>query len=202
MESPRSSKHPPTSLNSRKGEVLVTSMTDPDWEPIMKIASAIVTNRGGRTCHAAIVSRELGIPAVIGTGNGDEIIKPGQEITVSCCEGETGVVYNGQVKFKVESINLDELPKTRTKIMMNVGIPEQAFSQGMIPNEGVGLAREEFIINSHIGIHPLALLNFYELRERSHDEPALRPVVKRIEEMTRSHDDKAQFFVDNLAQGI
>ena len=186
----------------KEGEVLVTSMTDPDWEPIMKIASAIVTNRGGRTCHAAIVSRELGIPCVIGTGNGDEIIKPGQEITVSCCEGETGVVYNGQLKFKVESINLDELPKTRTKIMMNVGIPEQAFSQGMIPNEGVGLTREEFIINSHIGIHPLALIAYEDLKKRAKTDQRIAGVVYKIDEITAVYDDKKQFFIDKLSEGV
>ena len=186
----------------KEGEVLVTSMTDPDWEPIMKIASAIVTNRGGRTCHAAIVSRELGIPCVIGTGNGDEIIKPGQEITVSCCEGETGVVYNGQLKFKVESINLDELPKTRTKIMMNVGIPEQAFSQGMIPNEGVGLTREEFIINSHIGIHPLALIAYEELKKKAKTDQRIAGVVYKIDEITAVYDDKKQFFIDKLSEGV
>jgi pyruvate,water dikinase len=168
----------------------------------MKIASAIVTNRGGRTCHAAIVSRELGIPCVIGTGNGDEIIKPGQEITVSCCEGETGVVYNGQLKFKVESINLDELPKTRTKIMMNVGIPEQAFYQGMIPNEGVGLAREEFIINSHIGIHPLALIAYEDLKKRAKTEQRIAGVVYKIDEITAVYDDKKQFFIDKLSEGV
>jgi len=186
----------------KEGEVLVTSMTDPDWEPIMKIASAIVTNRGGRTCHAAIVSRELGIPAVIGTGNGDEIIKPGQEITVSCCEGESGVVYNGLIKFKVETINLDELPKTRTKIMMNVGIPEQAFSQGMIPNEGVGLAREEFIINSHIGIHPLALIAYEELKKKAKTDQRIAGVVYKIDEITAVYDDKRQFFIDKLSEGV
>jgi pyruvate,water dikinase len=129
------------------GDVLVTSMTDPDWEPIMKIASAIVTNKGGRTCHAAIIARELGIPCVIGTENGDEVIKTGQEITVSCCEGETGYVYNGRLKYNVEKIDLKNLPQTKTKIMMNVGIPEKAFAQSMIPNDGVGLARQEFIIS-------------------------------------------------------
>jgi pyruvate,water dikinase len=151
----------------KEGEVLVTNMTDPDWEPIMKLASAIVTNKGGRTCHAAIVSRELGIPCVIGTGNADEVIQGGQKITISCCEGETGYVYEGLLKFEVQNINLDEMPQTRTKIMMNVGIPEQAFTHGMIPNEGVGLARIEFIINSHIGIHPLALIEFEALKEKA-----------------------------------
>jgi pyruvate,water dikinase len=186
----------------REGEVLVTSMTDPDWEPVMKIAAAIVTNKGGRTCHAAIVSRELGIPCVIGTGNADEIIKPGQEITVSCCEGEIGLVYNGLLKFKVETINLDEMPKTRTKIMMNVGIPEQAFSQAMIPNDGVGLTREEFIINSHIGIHPMALIAYEELKKKAKTDQRIAGVVYKIDEITAVYEDKTQFFVDKLAEGV
>lgn len=186
----------------REGEVLVTSMTDPDWEPVMKIAAAIVTNKGGRTCHAAIVSRELGIPCVIGTGNADEIIKPGQEITVSCCEGETGLVYNGLLKFKVETINLDEMPKTRTRIMMNVGIPEQAFSQAMIPNDGVGLTREEFIINSHIGIHPMALIAYEELKKKAKTDQRIAGVVYKIDEITAVYEDKTQFFVDKLAEGV
>ncbi len=186
----------------KEGEVLVTTMTDPDWEPIMKIASAIVTNKGGRTCHAAIVSRELGIPCIIGTGNADEVIKTGQEITVSCCEGETGHVYDGILKYEVEKLNLEELPKTRTKIMMNVGIPEQAFSQGMIPNDGVGLAREEFIINSHIGIHPLALLEYDKLKEKAKTDQKVAGVVYKIEDITSVYEDKKQFFIDKLAEGI
>ncbi len=185
-----------------EGEVLVTSMTDPDWEPIMKIASAIVTNKGGRTCHAAIVSRELGIPCIIGTGNADEVIKTGQEVTVSCCEGETGIVYDGLLKYEVEKLNLEELPKTRTKIMMNVGIPEQAFSQAMIPNDGVGLAREEFIINSHIGIHPLALLDYEELKEKAKNDQRVAGVVYKIEQITSVYQDKKQFFIDKLAEGV
>jgi pyruvate, water dikinase len=186
----------------KEGEVLVTSMTDPDWEPVMKIASAIVTNKGGRTCHAAIVSRELGIPCVIGTGDGDEVIKTGQEITVSCCEGETGYVYNGLLKFRVETLNLDEIPKTLTRIMMNVGIPEQAFGQSMIPNDGVGLAREEFIINSHIGIHPLALIHFEELKKKAKTDQRIAGVVYKIEEITAVYENKVEFFVDKLAEGI
>ena len=130
----------------QKGQVLVTDMTDPDWEPIMKIAGAIVTNRGGRTCHAAIISRELGIPCVIGTGNGTQMIPAGSKVTVDCSEG-TGRIYNGLLKFKIDEIKLDSLPQTKTQIMMNVGVPEKAFQQGQIPNNGVGLAREEFIIN-------------------------------------------------------
>jgi pyruvate,water dikinase len=185
-----------------EGEVLVTSLTDPDWEPIMKIASAIVTNKGGRTCHAAIVSRELGIPCVIGTGNADEVIKTGQEITVSCCEGEVGHVYDGLLEYRVETLTLDELPKTRTKIMMNVGIPEKAFTQGMIPNDGVGLARQEFIINSHIGIHPLALINYEELKKRAKTDQAVAGVVYKIDQITSVYEDKTRFFVEKLAEGV
>ncbi len=186
----------------KEGEVLVTTMTDPDWEPVMKIAAAIVTNKGGRTCHAAIVSRELGIPCIIGTGDADEVIKTGQEVTVSCCEGETGNVYDGLLKYEVERLNLEELPRTKTKIMMNVGIPEQAFSQGMIPNDGVGLAREEFIINSHIGIHPLALLEYDKLKERAKKDQRVAGVVYKIDEITSVYEDKKQFFIDKLAEGI
>ncbi|NDY42221.1 phosphoenolpyruvate synthase [Dissulfurirhabdus thermomarina] len=186
----------------KKGEVLVTDMTDPDWEPIMKVASAIVTNRGGRTCHAAIVSRELGIPCVVGTENGTEAIRHGQKVTVSCAEGEEGRVYEGLLKFEVQRLDLREVPKTRTKIMMNVGIPEQAFSQGQIPNDGVGLARLEFIINSHIGIHPLALLDFKNLKRKARNDAAVREVVQAIEERTLAYKDKSAFFVDTLAQGV
>ncbi|NPA32182.1 MAG: pyruvate, water dikinase [Aquificae bacterium] len=147
----------------QEGEVLVTDITDPDWEPIMKKASAIVTNRGGRTSHAAIVARELGIPAVVGTGNATEKIKTGQEITVSCAEGETGYVYEGKVDYEVEEINLENIPKPRTKIMMNIGNPESAFRYASLPNDGVGLAREEFIIANYIKIHPLALLHYEDI---------------------------------------
>ena len=186
----------------KPNQVLVTSMTDPDWEPIMKIASAIVTNKGGRTCHAAIISRELGIPCVIGTGNGDEIIASGQEVTVSCCEGETGHVYKGLLKYQVDKIDLKDIPRTRTKIMMNVGMPEKAFSQGMIPNDGVGLAREEFIISSHIGIHPLALLDYDKLRERAKSDQKIAGVIYKIDEITAVYDDKRQFFIDKLSEGV
>ena len=185
-----------------EGEVLITSMTDPDWEPIMKIAAAIVTNKGGRTCHAAIVSRELGIPCVIGTGNADELVETGEEVTVSCCEGETGNVYRGLLEFKVDEFNLEELPKTRTKIMMNVGIPEKAFSQCMIPNAGVGLAREEFIINSHIGIHPLALLEYDKLKEKAQNDQKIAGVIYNIDQITAVYENKRQFFIDKLAEGV
>jgi len=190
--------------NFKKGEVLVTDMTDPDWEPIMKIASAIVTNRGGRTCHAAIISRELGIPCVIGTENGTELIKSGQEVTVSCAEGESGYIYEGLLKYEVEKLDLDSVPATRTKIMMNVGIPEKAFTEGQIPNDGVGLAREEFIINSHIGIHPLALYYFDDLKQKAAaGDKEIAKIVEEIEARTTAYpDDKKQFFIDKLAEGV
>lgn len=185
----------------KAGQVLVTDMTDPDWEPIMKIAGAIVTNRGGRTCHAAIISRELGIPCVIGTGNGTEVIKNGSTITIDCSEG-VGRIYNGLLKFHVDEIKLDQLPKTKTMIMMNVGVPEQAFQQGQIPNNGVGLAREEFIINSYIGIHPLALLDYEKLKKKASKDKKIAEVIKKIDERSASYDNKVEFFIDNLARGI
>ena len=149
----------------QEGEILVTDITDPDWEPIMKKASAIITNRGGRTAHAAIVARELGIPAVVGTHKATEILKSGMQVTVSCAEGEIGYVYEGYIPYEVEEINLENLPRPKTKIMMNVGNPESAFKYSFIPNDGVGLAREEFIIANYIKIHPLALLHYQELKE-------------------------------------
>jgi len=186
----------------KPGQVLVTDMTDPDWEPIMKIASAIVTNRGGRTCHAAIVSRELGITCVIGTGDGTKKVKSGQKVTVSCAEGEDGKIYDGMLKFEVLTTDLENLPKTRTLIMMNCGTPELAFKHGQIPNDGVGLAREEFIINSYIGIHPLALLDFENLKKRAKKDKKIAKVVKEIEKRTSAYKNKEEFFIDNLAQGI
>jgi len=172
----------------------VTEMTDPDWEPIMKIASAIVTNSGGRTCHAAIISRELGIPCVVGTKNATEKIKNNQEITVSCAEGEKGFIYNGLVKFNIKKTNLKNFKKPKTKIMMNIGNPEMAMAQSFIPNEGVGLAREEFIISNYIRIHPLALLNFNKLKDQT--------AKKQIINLTSAYKDKKQFFIDKLAEGI
>lgn len=186
------------------GEVLVTDMTDPDWEPVMKKASGIVTNRGGRTCHAAIISRELGIPCLIGTTSGTESVETGDKITVSCAEGETGHMFEGLLDFSINTTNLDSIPETRTKIMLNVGIPEKAFFECQVPNDGVGLAREEFIINAHIGIHPLALYNFEELIEKaaSGDEEA-GEVVQQIEEKTTAYPhDKRQFFIDKIAEGV
>jgi pyruvate, water dikinase len=185
----------------KKGQVLVTDMTDPDWEPIMKIAGAIVTNRGGRTCHAAIISRELGIPCVIGTGNGTSVIKKGSQITIDCSEG-VGRIFNGLLKFHVDEIKLDQLPTTKTQIMMNVGVPEQAFQQGQIPNNGVGLAREEFIINSHIGIHPLALIHYDELKKKASKDKKIAEVIKKIDERSVGYANKVEFFIDTLARGI
>lgn len=178
----------------KKGEVLVTDMTDPDWEPIMKIASAIVTDKGGRTCHAAIVSRELGIPCVVGTENGSSKIKSGEAITVSCAEGDDGYVYPGIVTYKVKKTNIKNLARPTTKIMMNIGSPELAFGSSFIPNDGVGLAREEFIINTYIKIHPLALLNYDKITDQK--------VKKQIEALTIDYSDKKQFFIDRLAQGV
>ncbi len=177
-----------------QGEVLVTEMTDPDWEPIMKKASAIVTNSGGRTCHAAIISRELGIPCVVGTKDGTKTIKNGIDATVSCAEGEKGHVYEGLLNFEVKKTDLKKIPKPKTKIMMNIGNPEMAMAQSFIPNEGVGLAREEFVISNYIRIHPLALLNFNKLKDEK--------LKKQIASLTTTHENKAQFFVDKLAEGI
>ena len=185
----------------KPGQVLVTTMTDPDWEPIMKIAGAIVTNRGGRTCHAAIISRELGIPCVIGTDNGTEILKGVKAVTVDCSEG-MGRIYEGQLKYHVDTLTTHDLPRPCTMIMMNAGVPENAFVQGQIPNDGVGLAREEFIINSYIGIHPLALLDYEKLKNQSKSDEKIASVVNEIDERSASHTDKVQFFIDNLAMGI
>jgi len=185
----------------RKGEVLVTDKTDPDWEPVMRMAAAIVTDRGGRTCHAAIVSRELGIPCIIGTSNGTKVMKTGQFVTVDTSEG-VGRVYEGDLKFRIDRTNLSDLPRTRTKIMMNVGVPEHVFTQGQIPCDGVGLARLEFIIASHIGIHPLALVHFEELKERAATEPLVAKVVDEIEERTQGYDRKEDYFLDKLAWGV
>ncbi|MEA3346080.1 MAG: phosphoenolpyruvate synthase [Chloroflexota bacterium] len=186
----------------QEGQVLVTEMTNPDWEPIMKIAGAIVTDRGGRTCHAAIVSRELGIPCIIGSETASSVLKSGMEVTVDCSEG-LGNIYEGLLEYRVDRLSLDTIPKTKTQVMMNVGIPEKAFMQGQIPCDGVGLARLEFIINSHIGIHPLALIHYPRLKEQAAngDEQA-QEVVDLIDERVRGYEDKGQFFTDQLAQGI
>ncbi|MEW6610205.1 MAG: phosphoenolpyruvate synthase [Patescibacteria group bacterium] len=178
----------------QKGEVLVTTMTDPDWEPIMKIASAIVTDSGGRTAHAAIVSRELGIPAVVGTGSGTKVLKTGEAVTVSCAEGEQGVVYRGAIPFTVTKVNLKHLKTPKTQMMMIVGEPDQAFHFASIPNQGVGLARLEFIISNYVRIHPLALVHYGRLK----DKRAQREIAK----ITAYEHDKQKYFVDQLAYGI
>lgn len=177
----------------QKGEVLVAEMTVPDWEPIMKIASAIVTNRGGRTCHAAIISREFGVPCIVGTNDATEKIEEGKHVTVDCSKGEEGYVFEGSLKYDVKTLNLENIPDSKTAIMINLGIPEQAFAASSIPNQGVGLARIEFLINSHIRIHPLALIN-YERLDKS--------LKKKIAKLTSGYEDKKQYFIDKLAQGV
>ncbi|MDA0155415.1 phosphoenolpyruvate synthase [Vibrio sp. Makdt] len=177
----------------QEGDVLVTDMTDPDWEPVMKKASAIVTNRGGRTCHAAIIARELGIPAIVGCGTATSSLNDGDTVTVSCSEGETGYVYNGELDFEIKRSEVDELPMLPTKVMMNVGNPDRAFDFAQIPNEGVGLARLEFIINKMIGIHPKALLNF----DAQTDE-----LKAEINERIRGYKDPIDFYVSKLTEGI
>jgi pyruvate,water dikinase len=176
------------------GEVLVTDKTDPDWEPIMKKAAAIVTNRGGRTCHAAIVSRELGLPAIVGAETATGALRDGQEVTVSCCEGETGFVYAGRLAFDVEKVDLKGLARPKTKIMLNVANPREAFGLSLIPNSGVGLAREEFIVSNFVKIHPMALVH----PERVADAEARA----EIERLTAGYADKPKYFVDKLAEGV
>lgn len=161
------------------GDVLVTDMTDPDWEPIMKKAAAIVTNRGGRTCHAAIIARELGIPAVVGCGNATHVLSDGQGVTVSCAEGDTGFIFEGQLGFDIRKNSVDAMPDLPFKIMMNVGNPDRAFDFAQLPNEGVGLARLEFIINRMIGVHPKALLNFASLPAPVYRCPVVLPPPPR-----------------------
>ena len=177
----------------RPGEILVTDITDPDWEPIMKTAAAIVTNRGGRTSHAAIVSRELGIPAVVGCGNATRQLQDGQLATISCSEGEIGRVYAGQLPFEIQKVDVSQMPRPRTKIMMNLASPELAFKQAAIPHDGVGLARMEFIFANWVQVHPLALTRYATLPD---------PIRQRVEEVTAGYTDKTEFFVDKLAQGI
>ncbi len=178
----------------KAGDVLVTEMTDPDWVPIMKQASAIVTDKGGRTCHAAIVSRELGIPCVVGTGDASKKITTKSPITVSCAEGDEGVIYSGELKFVVDRTDIKNLKRPKTKIMMNIGSPDLAFQYSMIPNDGVGLAREEFIIDSHIKVHPLALLQFDKLTDKK--------TRQIITDLTKGYASKADYFIDKLAEGV
>lgn len=179
--------------NFQAGDILVTSMTDPAWEPIMKRASAIVTDRGGRTCHSAIISRELGLPCIVGTGNATEILKSGTDVTVSCAEGERGNIYYGTIPFEVERHEITDAERPKTQVMMNVGDPDHAFSVAQLPNDGVGLARLEFIINNHIGIHPMALVNYPNLKNKADIET----IAGRILE-----EDPKEFFIRSLAEGI
>ena len=177
----------------KAGEILITGNTDPDWEPIMKMAAGIVTERGGRTSHAAIVARELGIPAVVGTGNAASRVPSGESITLSCAEGEQGRIYRGALEYEVEEIDRTHFARPRTQMMLNVGNPEQAFQTAMLPNDGVGLARMEFIFASWVKVHPLALTRYAQLDDKTRAE---------IDAVTRGYEDKTEYFVDKLAQGI
>ena len=178
----------------QEGEVLVTPRTDPDWEPVMKKASAVITNQGGRTCHAAIIARELGLPAIVGCDNATDVLKDGQEVTVSCAEGEEGHIYDGLLPFEVEELELGTLPQTRTKVLMNVGNPQEAFRLSLIPNDGVGLARTEFIIANHIKVHPLARLHFDTLKDKA--------AKWEISQLANQYEEMSDYFVDKLASGI
>src|SRR5690606_28558919 len=175
------------------GDVLVADMTDPDWEPVMKRSAAIVTNRGGRTCHAAIIARELGVPAVVGTGNALDAIQDGQPVTVSCAEGDTGYIYEGTLPFECTTTDLTAMPEAPLKIMMNVANPERAFDFGQLPNAGIGLARLEMIIASHIGVHPKALLE-YDRQDAA--------TKKLIDEKMAGYASPVDFYVERLKEGI
>ncbi len=184
----------PAKLTSfKEGEILITTMTDPAWEPIMKRASAIVTNRGGRTCHSAIISRELGIPCIVGTGNATEILRSGIDVTVSCAEGERGNIYYGKIDFTIDRHEITDDERPKTQVMMNVGDPDHAFSVSRLPNDGVGLARLEFIINNHIGVHPMALVNYPNLKNRKDVETISNLILE---------EDPKEFFVRSLAEGV
>jgi pyruvate,water dikinase len=175
------------------GDVLVTDMTDPDWEPVMKRASAIVTNRGGRTCHAAIIARELGIPAVVGCGNATDLIKDGQQVTVSCAEGDTGFVYSGLIDFDINTSDIEVMPELPFKLMMNVGNPDRAFDFQAYPNDGVGLARLEFIINRMIGVHPKALLNYDTLAG---------DVKASVDRRMAGYESPREFYIQKIVEGV
>ena len=175
------------------GDVLVSDMTDPDWEPVMKRASAIITNRGGRTCHAAIIARELGVPAIVGSGNATEVLVDGHEVTVSCAEGDTGFIYEGILDYEVQRNSISTMPELAFKIMMNVGNPDRAFGFAQIPNQGVGLARLEFIINRMIGVHPKALLNLDTLPQET---------VQAVQERMAGYNSPVEFYINKLIEGI
>ena len=175
------------------GDVLVTDMTDPNWEPVMKRASAIVTNRGGRTCHAAIIARELGIPAVVGCGDATETLKDGTLVTVSCAEGDTGHIYDGLLEMEVTEVQRGTMPEIPVKITMNIGNPQLAFDFAQLPNDGVGLARLEFIINNNIGVHPKAILDYPNIDA---------DLKKAVESVARGHASPRAFYVDKVAEGV
>lgn len=182
----------------QKGEILVTEITDPDWEPIMKIASAIVTDKGGRTSHAAIVSRELGLPAIVGTENATQTLQTGQTVTIDCSSGITGTVYEGTLKFNIAEHRLDRIPKIKTTIMVNIGAPDEAFKNHRLPVQGVGLGRLEFIIASYIKVHPNALIRYSQLQKN----PKANAMLSKIDEITAGYEDKKQYYIDQLAEGI
>jgi len=186
----------------KKGEVLVTEITDPDWEPIMKIASAIITDKGGRTSHAAIVSRELGIPCIVGAEKATKVLRTGQKVTVDCASGEVGHVYAGILPFGIKEHRLDKMPKPKVKVMVNVASPDEAFKNHFLPAQGVGLGRLEFIIASHIKVHPNALLDYPKLVSEAKKNPAMRKTIEKIDIITRGYRKKTDFYVDELAEGI
>jgi len=177
-----------------KGDILVTKMTDPDWVPIMKIAKGIITEEGSRVCHAAIISREMGIPCIVGAIKAMDILKNNQDVTIDCADGQKGKIFEGQLKFTIKKYNLKKIPRTRTKIMLNTSHPESAFERSFLPNSGVGLAREEFIITSQIQVHPLALINFNQIKSRT--------LKNKIEKLVQGYSSKKEYFIDRLAQGI
>ena len=180
--------------NFKPGDILVTDMTDPDWEPLMKISSGIITNKGGRTCHASIVARELGIPAIVGTLNGTEILKDGEFITLSCAEGEIGKVYKGKVEYKEKQIDISKLPKIKTQLLLNIASPEKTFMYHSYPVNGVGLVREEFIFNNYIKVHPMALLKHKELNDKE--------LTQKIMELCKGFDNEIDYFIKKLAYGL
>ena len=186
----------------KKGEVLVTKMTDPDWVSIFPLASAIITDEGGKTCHSAIVSRELGIPCVVGTQKATRVLKTGQEVTVDCSQGLDGRIYSGQVPFKVIRYNLKKIPRLKTKIMLNIGAPDIAFKTSFLPNDGVGLARIEFVLAEKIRIHPLALYHYPKLKKEAEKDKRIKKIVKKIDEITIEGKNKKEYFVKKLAEGI
>ena len=188
--------------NFKKGEVLVTKMTDPDWVPIMRLASAIVTDEGGKTCHAAIVSRELGIPNIVGSSNATSVLKEKQLITVDCSQGSIGRVFSGRIPFKVKNYNLNKIPKLKTKIMVNIGAPDIAFQTSFLPNDGVGLARIEFILAEKIRVHPLALYHYEKLKAQSKNNKELKKIIGQIDKLTIEHGDKKEYFIKEMAEGV